>query len=340
MGAVILSILVLGFLIFFHELGHYLAARTAGVRVHELSLGFGPRIAGWHRNGIAYSIRLLPLGGYVRMAGETPEDADDPNSFTKKPLRSRLGVIAAGPVANLVLAVVLFFLVYGVVGVQVLADDTPTVGRVLAGTPAAAAGVQAGDRIQAVDGQPISTWMDLVTVISSHPGKTMSLTVQRGSQILHLEATPEDRNGEGFLGISARTRSLREPPWTAAWHSLVLTGQMAVALLLGLVAIFHTGLGGVTGPVGITEMIGEASRMGLANLLFLAGALSAQLALFNLIPVPALDGSRLAFLVWEGIRGRPVDREKENMVHFIGFALLMLLMIVVTYRDVFRLIPG
>ncbi|ADU51124.1 membrane-associated zinc metalloprotease [Thermaerobacter marianensis DSM 12885] len=340
---VVWTIAVFALLIVIHELGHFWAAKRSGVLVHEFALGFGPRLAYVRRGETEYSLRLLPLGGFVRMAGMQPdeeglEDVPPPRRFLGRPLGDRLKIIAAGPVMNVVLAVVLFTLVFAVIGVPVA---RPVVGEVVAGYPAAEAGLRPGDRIVAIDGQPVESWEQVVEGIQGAGQRPVEITVRRGEATLTVRVTPRpdpQRPGVGVVGIRPQVETARTGVVEAVVRGAQATYQVAAGFVLALVHLI-TGQGGfdIIGPVGIGRQIGEAARVGLSQVVLLAAVLSANLALVNLLPIPALDGGRLLFLAVEAVRGRPVDPEQENLIHFVGFALLMLLAIVITYRDLLRL---
>ncbi|MDQ7793787.1 MAG: RIP metalloprotease RseP [bacterium] len=335
------SVLLFGFLILFHELGHFLAARRAGVRVHEFAIGFGPRLVATQRGETRFSLRLFPLGGFVRMAGTDPGDAPDPRNFTQRPLASRVLVIAAGPLMNLVVAVLIFAFVFAVLGIAVPRLEPATIGEVLPGHPAREAGMKAGDQVVAVDGEPVADWDELVALVQRRPGREVTFEVERDGRRLLIPIVPEesrDSPGRGFIGVAPVVEIHRLPPLQAVAGGAMFAGQLLVLVLRAIAGMV---LGrqplDLVGPVGAVAFIGQATRAGLENLLRLAGFFSLNIGLFNLLPIPALDGSRLLFLGVEGVRGRPIDPEKENFVHFVGFALLLLLIIVVTYKDILRL---
>lgn len=343
MQTLLVTVVVFGVLIFIHELGHFLAARRAGVRVHEFALGFGPRLFGWRRGSTQYSVRALPLGGFVRMAGMHPaeEDVDavpPRERFSDRPVGARAAIIAAGPAMNLVLAVALFVALFGLVGVP---EFRLVVAEILPGYPAEHAGLRPGDRLLAVDGDPLDDWPELVRKVQESPGRPLRLSVERGGQTLEITVVPRPNPsdpGRGMIGVRPVIVQVRRPAAAAVRDGLTWTARVAVGFVDALGRLVR-GRGGseVIGPVGMGQQLGEAAEAGLPQLLFLAAVLSANLALINLLPVPALDGSRLLFLAVEAVRGRPVDPQKENVIHLIGFALLILLGIVITYRDILRL---
>lgn len=335
---VFLALVILGVLIFAHELGHFLAAKKAGVRVEEFALGFGPRLLSVQRGETRYSLRALPVGGFVRMAGTNPlEGPIDSRGFLKKSVGQRVSVLLAGPAMNFVLAILLFAIIFSALGVEM---PTLVISDILEGHPAEKAGLVEGDRIVSIDGVTLNDWTHLVTTINGSLGEQITLVVERDGEQRIVDLTPKPRPEDpslGFIGISPQVVAIRQGPLTALRNGLSYTLAVSALWIKGLIMmVLGQAKVDVAGPVGITQLIGEASRMGLRSLLYLSAALSANLGILNLLPIPALDGSRLAFLLVEGLRGRPVDPEKENLIHFLGFALLMLLALVVTYRDILR----
>ncbi len=336
MQTLIASIIVFGIIIFVHEYGHYIAARRSGIKVLELALGFGPRLLGWSKDGTDYSLRAVPFGGFCRMLGEDPAEKDEPGNFLEKSLGSRMAVVAAGSIMNFLLAIVLLFVVYFFfVGVPV--EDSTAIGGVIPDRPAAEVGLQAGDEIVAVEGVTVDEWPDVVALIEERAGEAVTLNfIREGEERVVsvtpvLEPTPE--GGErGVIGII--------PPVTRyAFLGSLSTSFQYIGLIL--TALYQTITGqiplDVVGPVGIIGFVGEAAATGVVSLLLLTALISFSLGLMNILPIPALDGGRLVFLIIEGIRGRPLDPEKEGFVHMIGFAVLILLILVVTYNDILRL---
>ncbi len=338
MKTLIASIIIFGILVFVHEFGHFIAARLSGIKVVELAIGFGPKVFGRQREETAYSLRIFPLGGFCRMFGDTPEEINEPGSFSSKPPASRAAVLAAGSVMNLLLSLLLFFIIFFFfIGVQQL--DSSVIGTVLPGTPAEGAGLQDRDEITAINGEPVEKWMEIVQSIEKHPGEEISLLAKRDGMIkefyLYAEADPD--SGMGKIGIA---------PVIKKYQLMGALGSSFERFGMIIASIFQVITGRVpldlTGPVGIVITIGEVARTGFVNLLWLTGLISISLGLVNLLPIPALDGGRLLFVLIEAVRGRPLDPEKEGLIHFIGFALLILLILLITYNDLIRwdIIPG
>lgn len=337
--AILVAILVISVIILVHELGHFLAAKHVGIEVEEFSIGFGPRLTGFHAIDTKFSVRAIPLGGFVRMLGEEDEEQQSAQgSYPSKTPLQRMYVIAAGPVMNFLLAILLFMLIFGVVGLPVLSEAR--IGSVLPDLPAEQAGLQAGDRVLELDGQPVETWGELQEYIMDNPHKSINFLIQRNGQQLEVPVTPRMTAEGAQIGISAPIQrlgiidSIRE--------GIRQTYEVTKVVLVSIYQIFTRQLSAkdLTGPIGIVYYVGAAARAGLVNVLSLAALISVNLGLFNLLPIPALDGSKLVFLTVELVRRRPLDPQKENLVHLVGFALLVSLMIVVMYRDILRFIVG
>jgi len=343
---------VLGFLVFIHELGHFLAARKMGVKVEEFGFGIPPRAATlFERNGVKYTLNWLPLGGFVRMAGEEGNFDVDGSLWSKKPWQ-RAFVLVAGPLMNLLTAVVLFTLVYAI-GISI---PTPAghvqVQQVMADTPAQAAGLQPGDLVISVDGQPIPREADLLAAMDHAAGKTVAIVVQRDGAEVTLNITPR-ASGPVKAGIYMGPERVDNVVIRYSLPQAFVKGvQETVAGVVGLIAFlgqFVTGLftraplpegGGFTGPVGIARLAGEVAREGIDKLLYFAAAISISLGTLNLLPIPALDGGRLVFVLFEWVRGKRVPPEREAIVHAIGMMTLLLMMLAVSYFDVAKWING
>lgn len=339
---VILAILLLGVLVTFHELGHYLAGRAAGIYIHEFAIGMGPVIFSKQGKETRYTIRLIPIGGYNRFAGEEGKDREEDVHVPRERLIStqppgrKAMVVAAGPAANMLIAAVAFMAVFSFVGIS---RPTNVISEVMAGYPAASAGIQTGDTIVSVAGTPTPTWETMTAAIKPRASQPTEIVVRRGSEDITFEITPLDVNGSGVIGVRPSFVVTRMGPFQGLVEGLKETIIMSVTWIQGIFGMIVGKIAPeVTGPVGITQILGEAARTGLGELLYLLGALSANLGLFNLLPVPALDGSRLIFAGAEAITGKPIDPDKESLIHFVGFFLLMGLFVVITYKDILRLI--
>ncbi|MGE5507046.1 MAG: RIP metalloprotease RseP [Chitinophagales bacterium] len=351
-------IFVLGLMVFAHEFGHFALAKRVGIKVEEFALGMGPRLVGWRRGETLYSLRLLPVGGFCKMAGEdaaggglsaekVPE-AERARQFGAKPPFQRALVLAAGPVMNFVLAALVYAALFSLFGIPTGYVEGAVVGEVSPGTPAAEAGLLPGDHILKVDDVPVRTWEQMAERVSTQPGRPLTLTIKRAGRSgeLRLKVTPQPlqrpdgRGVIGFIGVVRRSSEVQKVGFLEALRlGFLQTLQVILAMLSGLCQLV-TGRaqGPVTGPVGIARMTGQAARYGLNSLLELTAFLSINLGIVNLLPVPALDGGRLVFLGVEAVRGRPLNPEKEGFIHFLGFAVLMLFLAVVTLKDLERLL--
>lgn len=354
-GWLLATIVAFGAMIFFHELGHFLVAKRAGVTVHAFALGFGPRLLAVERGDTTYGLNLIPFGGYVKMAGEDFDDAPpEEGSFRHQPVRRRMAIVAAGPVMNLVLAAVILSLVavaFGVpvgitnrVGSLVTTCGQPSVpavpGREAGRCPAERAGLRPGDVIVAINGQPTPTGETVVETIHKNPGRPLVLTVERGTERVELKVTPNLEPGRkiGLIGFAPEVVRQRFNPLTAVLMGVQRTGEIIAAVVTAVISLIREGslLANLGGPVAAGRALVEAGRSGVETFLNVAASLSVIIGIFNLIPFPALDGGRLAFLAVEGLRRRPLDPRREGYVHLVGFVLLILLLVVLTQRDITR----
>jgi len=418
---VLLTVLMFFVLVTVHEWGHYYFAKRAGILVREFAIGFGPKLFSYKRNETQFTLRLLPFGGYARMAGEDPEiieigsgqtiavrlgqdnkvkniylDALDTRKnvirgealhtdlendlqirldvdgevttydvhpqammikgtqqtqiapkdrqFGSKTVGQRALAIVAGPVMNFLLAFVLFAIHLQMVGIPVENPTYVKIGDVSAGMPAQEAGLQKGDIIVSINGEKIGAdYQKMIDLTSESKGKEMKWTLQRGDETLNVTLVPRSMEGQegGKIGITP------ELPTRKAGVGETLTGSgkamvdTTEAIFLGFKQLINKfNMDDIGGPVRTFEVTGQIAQQGIQYLTYWAAILSLYLGIFNLLPIPALDGSRLAFLGVEALRGKPVDPSREGMVHFVGFALLFLLMIAVTYNDILRLISG
>jgi|LSQX01.2.fsa_nt_gb regulator of sigma E protease len=340
-GTIIASIIIFGLLIFVHEFGHYIVAKMARIRVLEFAVGFGKELLGWEKEGTRYTLRIFPLGGFCRLLGEDPqdpeEDAYQSGSFQEKSLISRLAVIAAGSLMNFLLGIVLFSLVYFLF-LGVPQTGITKVGEVLPQSRAEGAGLENGDIILSIDGEKMESWDDVVAYINASPDKEISIQANRDNRDLLINVVPqkEDETGKGFIGIAPVYKKYALFPSiglgiTYTWLFVKLIFVSLAQMVTGQIPA------DVAGPVGIVAVVGEVMQTGIGNLFTLAAIISINLGIINLLPIPALDGSKLIFLVLEGIRGKPIDPKKEGFIHFVGFTFLILLMIFIAFQDIRRL---
>ena len=415
METVIAFILIFGSLVFFHELGHFIFAKRAGIMVREFAIGMGPKIFGMTKGETIYTLRLLPIGGYVRMAGEetdtvelqpgyrvalvTNEEnivekivlnqktqyqnvvfleveradlerelwiegydeeeklvrykvartatvvengteqiiAPYDRQFNSKSVGARAMAIFAGPLFNFILAFFIFMVIGLIQGIPV---DDPIIATINEDSPASVAGLQDGDKVVKVDGEAITSWDELSEQIRLNPATAITFDVEReDGSTATLDITPKavEQNGEqvGQIGVM---RSMDRNPLKAVVYGAEETYNMTV-LILKMVGKLVTGqfsIDDLSGPVGIYKATETVVTFGLYNVLYWAAMLSVNLGIMNLLPLPALDGGRLLFFAFEAVRGKPLDSQKEGMVHFVGIVLLMILMVVVTWNDIQR----
>ncbi|MDR0879726.1 MAG: RIP metalloprotease RseP [Clostridioides sp.] len=333
---IIVAIILFGVIIFIHELGHFSFAKMSGVLVHEFSIGMGPKIISRKRGETEYSIRAFPIGGYVSMEGED-EDSKSPRAFGKKTIPQRLSVIFAGPIFNLILAVILLIPVFMVTGVP---TQEAIIGEVQKSSPAQVVGVESGDRIVDINDKKIDSWETAVNEIRASKGKKLEMTVLRDGKEKELAVTPKLEKGVYLIGISQfREKGVIK----SIVSSFTATGSMSVQMVK-FVGQLVTGTvpGGVgnsvAGPVGVIGMVSDAAKTGFINLLYFGSIISLNLGILNLLPFPALDGWRILMIIIEGLRGgKKFDPNKEGMVNLIGLGVLMVFMIFVTYKDILRL---
>jgi regulator of sigma E protease len=340
-------VIIFSLMVLVHEAGHFMVAKKAGVKVEEFGLGYPPRLFTIGRRGdTEFTINAIPVGGFVRLVGE--EDPSEPNSLASKSRLVRGLVLSAGSMMNILLAIILLGIVY-MIGTLVPSENEPGAGiyQVMPGSPAAEAGLRPGDTVTAVDGQEIQDDEALSAYTHSHLGQQISLTIRRnGTVISPVEITPrtEPPEGEGPMGIRIGPALVIEsyPIWQAVplgmyetFLFLFAMFQWAVAVIRGLVAP------AVAGPIGILHATSEVVQYGLTDTMRFAAFLSTQLAVLNLLPFPGLDGGRLVFVILEVLRrGKRISPEKEGLVHIIGLAILMGLVLVVSYFDILRVASG
>ncbi len=349
MISVLSAIVVLGVLIFVHELGHFIFAKLFGVGVEKFSLGFGPKLVGFRRGETEYLVSAFPLGGYVKMVGESPDAELSPEdltrSFQAKPPLQRIVIVAAGPVFNLLFAWLAFIVVY-MVGVPAV---TARIGEVLKDKPAARAGVVANDLITAINGTVVTRWDDVAKAITTSKGQAVDVRVRRGSRELSFRITPETRTGKNLFGESVTTPVIgvvsagetvvdRFGPGDALVKGTVQTGTVIKLTALSLVKLVERAipLDTVGGPIMIAKMAGQQATAGAVSFIAFMALLSVNLGILNLLPVPILDGGHLFFYVVELILRKPVSFKAREIAQQIGLILLLSLMVLAFYNDIVR----
>lgn len=355
--ALIVVLLAFGLVIFVHELGHFSVAKWVGITVHEFALGFGPRIFGFKKGETEYNLRAFPFGGFVRMEGEDDPESDpnDPGSFLNKPVGAQIAVVGGGVFVNYMSALFVLLLVGFVWGIP-----DPLAGRVIAsvegGSVAEKAGLKPKDEILSVEGQKVRRFDEVVSAIQARPGQPTQVTLKRDGAEQTITLTPDtvDQGGKkiGRVGIrgGGSIVSFGFVPASSASEVFQMAGGWLVRITIMPFEIarqvfskersFSEVREGVGGPIGIGTMFFEIYSMGLPSILFFWAIINAAVGGFNILPIPALDGARLLFLGIGAIRGRPIDPRKEGMVHMIGLAVLLTVMVLVSIQDVSRLLRG
>jgi regulator of sigma E protease len=352
---VIPFLIVLGIMVFIHELGHFLMAKYFNVKVLKFALGFGPKIAGRQLGETEYSVRYIPLGGFVKMLGENDEDdesekilsEDEKRAFNKQPVVKRIAIVAAGPIFNLILALFLFSASYLISGDEV---RTTEVGQVTENLPAFKAGIKQGDIITSVDGEPIISWEDLKSIVQDKVGKPMTMTVKRQSEVIHVTITPEETKTENEFGETIKAAQIGivsagkyehigynplqaiDQGFKATWKWIKLTCLVVVKLFEGVVSVKTLG-----GPLMMGQLTGELVQHNIGYLVPFVAIISINLGILNLFPIPILDGGLIFFLLVELIMGRPLSIKKRELAQKIGFSLLIALMVLVFYNDILRM---
>ena len=363
-GWIIPFLFVLSIVVFFHELGHFLVARWCGVKVLTFSVGFGPEIIGFNdRHDTRWKISAVPLGGYVKFFGDenaasVPDQAaiaamtpaEQQQSFIHKSVLQRVAIVAAGPLANFVLAIVIFAAVFTLFGKQITSARVDTVQPESA---AAAAGFEPGDLVVAIDGRAIDSFIDMQRIVASSAGRTLEMTVDRGGVRVNLKAVPtlrevKDTFGNvqriGVLGISRSpapgdVRTERVDPLTAVKMGMEETWFVIERTMsyLGGVVVGRESADQLGGPIRIAQVSGQVASVGLAALIHLAAVLSVSIGLLNLFPIPLLDGGHLLFYAIEAIRGQPLSERAQELGFRIGLAIVLMLMTYATFNDILRL---
>ncbi|MFA5133792.1 MAG: RIP metalloprotease RseP [Patescibacteria group bacterium] len=358
--------IILGLLVFVHEFGHFISAKKLGAKVEEFGFGFPPRAIGVYKNhegkmklvfrktpeikNTIYSLNWIPLGGFVRIKGEDGEGKSDPESFASKPVWKRAIILGAGVMMNFILAIIIMAIGYGIGMPQAIEgemnganikDRALQIVSVTKQSPAATAGMQAGDEIVAVDGRELD-FKELQAYATSQVGKEINYTIKRQDDTLNLKAVPSilKETGYGGIGIGLVETGVVSYPWhLALWRgtteTLFFIKEIFIALGT-LIKDLFIGKGAsvdLSGPIGIAVLTGRVARLGLIYLLQFTALLSVNLGVVNILPFPALDGGRILFLIIEKIRRRPMSQRLEAAIHNIGFLFLMLLVVVITYRD-------
>ncbi len=335
MTTAVSAIIILGLLILFHELGHFSVAKLVGMKVHEFAVGMGPKIIKFTKGETLYTLRALPIGGYVKLEGED-QKSEDKRAFGNKPLIARIAVLFAGAAMNFILGFLIFLILMSGTP-QII---TPVIEEVMPDMPAAEAGLMPGDRIEKLDSTRVNIHKDIIFFLDMNGAQPIDVTIVRegGRKVLQIVPAIHPEYGRYMFGYSpklAETTIINAIKY--AYYDTVFYTKF-IFVHLGTLFRGQGTFEDVSGPVGIVGAIGGAARAGIEPLMILAAIISINLGIFNLLPIPALDGSRIMFLLLEGIRRKPIDPEKEGLVHMIGLAMLLLLMVFATFNDITRLI--
>ncbi len=336
----IFSILAVGLLIALHECGHFIAARQVGMKVLKFSIGLLRAIASWtsKKTGTTYQVGILPFGGFVQIKGMNPFEKgafEDSTSYQMKSIWARGLVIVAGPLANLLTAWAILCFTYTAGHPEHV--DEPRIGFTVPAEPAEKVGLQADDRVLTFDGEPIRTWGDLASRLHAHPDKEVTLEIRRGDKRFKVKVVPENKNGIGLIGIGQATKIVSLPLHIAAAAAAYKCAQV-IGDILATIKMKLSGSGGnvqTLGPVGIVKMAANTLNMGIRPFLALVAYLSIMLALFNILPLPALDGGRIIFLIYELVTRRRLSPKIDAIVNTIGFLILIGFLLLMTVKEVF-----
>lgn len=344
MFTALIVIFVFSLVVVMHEMGHFLVARFSGVRVEKFAIGFGKEIFGFDWKGTRWSFCLLPLGGYVKPAGEDLEEVTGAqDEFFAKPWYVRSAIALAGPVMNYVLALLCFFAILFFWG-EVAPSTQPVVGEVVAGYPAQAAGVLVGDKIVAVNGNLIKNWEEVSALIHQSPNVPLDLKIERKQNeaestfILAIVPKKDEQRGVGLIGISPRVEYVPQSFSKAvvgAWDKTVLWTQLTLNYLGH--TIRERKKPEISGPIGIVSIVAKVSQQGLMELISLIALISLSLGLFNIFPIPILDGGHILMYLIEGISRRPLNRKIMNFANVLGMAVLLMIFVFATSQDLMRL---
>jgi len=346
MITIIAFIFVFSILIFFHELGHFIAAKASGVRVYKFSFGFGPRILGFTKNQTEYAICLIPLGGYVKMAGEmgqkdvketSEEEVPEEQRFDKKTLGIRALIVALGPFMNIATAVVIFSLIFFVNGIPMVTNYVSTVNE---NGPAEQAGILPKDKIIAINSIEMEDPNKIANTINKSSGEELQITLDREGEIIDVFVIPkyDDDYKKRLIGITFEVYVEKINIFSAFSKGLIATGNIIKLIFTNIIEMITGKVPlEIAGPLGIAQMTGEAAKLGFVNLLYFTAILSIFIGIFNLLPIPILDGGQIIILVIEKLRGKPLEAEKINFMYLFGISLMIIIFVIATYKDILRL---
>ena len=339
MLTILACVFVFGILVTVHEFGHFITAKLTGMKVEEVSIGFGPKIYQQQDGDTLYSLRALPLGGYNKITGMDPEDPEDLEcGFNSKPVTSRMLVILAGSLMNFILPVLIFFGIFLVCGMEV-PENKPVLGQIIEGYPAAQSGLKEGDRILSINGQSVNKWLDIRNSIAESGITPIPFKVERDKETLTITVTPviNPETGKPFIGVVSSLKKVQLSPWQAAVASVTATKN----IIKNMYASLYHMLTGKTkaefsGPVGVAKMAGQVAHKGFDMLLQFTAMLSLNLAIINLLPLPALDGGHFLILLMEAFTGHRLGKSAMQNIQKIGVAMILALTIFATFKDLTR----
>lgn len=338
MVTILACIFVFGILVSVHEFGHFITAKLTGMRVDEFAIGFGPKIINFRKGETLYSLRMIPLGGYNKIAGMDPGEECDDRGFGSKSIPARMLVILAGAMMNFILPVFIFFGIFTISGIDMPVQE-PYIGQVMESQPAYKAGLRSGDLVLDVNGKKISDWADLQRNIRAVKDGDISISVLRDKKELTMDIVPEINpdTGKPFIGIVAATEHVKVGPLTAVELSVKGVANM-VSRMYSMLYQMVTGEAGaqIAGPVGVAKLAGEAAEQGFVLLLQFTALLSLNLAIINLLPLPALDGGHFILLLWEAVTGRKPGEKFMSYVQGAGLVLILGITIFATFKDLTR----
>ncbi len=333
-----------GTVVFFHEFGHFIAAKKSGVKVNKFSLGFGPEIVGFSKGGTRYLLSLIPLGGYLKMEGENPEEErkGNPDEFLSQKWYKKIFIVSAGPSMNFVLAILLFSFVVFIWGLPVITKEA-RIGQVVAGGPAEKAGLVEGDKIISIDGKDITTWEQMAEFIHTKANQEIELKFLREGKEISLKVVPEydEQKKVGLIGIAALYEMKKMNIFNSVIEGIKQTIDWSLLTLkfIGLMIVGKV-KAEVSGPVGIGQLVSQVAKTGWSNLLYLIALISVNLGLFNFFPIPILDGGHIMFFTYEAITGKPLDVKKIHIAQIIGMSILISIFLFATYKDILRIFVG
>ena len=339
MLTILACIFVFGILVTVHEFGHFITAKLTGMKVEEFSIGFGPNIYQQQEGETLYSLRMLPLGGYNKIAGMDPDDPEDPErGFNSKPVSSRMLVILAGSLMNILLPVVIFFGLFLAFGMDV-PENKPVLGQIIEGYPAEQSGLKEGDRILSINGKPVHEWLDIRKNIADSGMQPIPFEIQRDTEKLTITVTPgvNPETGKPFIGVVSSLKNVRLTPVQAVVASVTATKNIIKNMYASL---YHMVTGKTkaefSGPVGVAKMAGEVAHKGFDRLMQFTAMLSLNLAIINLLPLPALDGGHFLILLIEAVTGHKLGKTAMQNIQKVGVAMILALTIFATFKDLTR----